>query len=144
MGEHKANMYTFRMMLGYESHNHVVYSSKYQVVWCPKYRRKVLAGGVEKRLLELIHEAAARYRAEVIGWEIRPDHVHLFVEVDPQLGIHRLFKNIKGVTSHELRKAFDSLRTSLPSLWTNSYFCSTVGGAPLEVTKQYVENQKNV
>lgn len=64
MGEHKANVYTFRMMLGYKSHNNVVYSGKYQVVWCPKYRRKVLAGGVEKRLLELIHEAAARYRAE--------------------------------------------------------------------------------
>lgn len=132
------------MMLGYKSNNNVVYSSKYHVVWCPKYRRKVLAGGVEKRLLELIHKAAARYRAEVIAWEIRPDHVHLLVEVDPQFGIHRLVKYIKGVTSHELRKEFDSLRTRLPSLWTNSYFCSTVGGAPLEVIKQYVENQKNV
>ena len=132
------------MMLGYKSNNNVVYSSKYHVVWCPKYRRKVLAGGVEKRLLELIHEAAARYRAEVIALEIRPDQVHLLVEVDPQFGIHRLVKYIKGVTSHELRKEFDSLRTRLPSLWTNSYFCSTVGGAPLEVIKQYVENQKNV
>ena len=53
------------MMLGYKSNKNVVYSSKYHVVWCPKYRRKVLAGGVEKRLLELIHKAAARYRAEV-------------------------------------------------------------------------------
>ncbi len=51
------------MMLGYKSNKNVVYSSKYRVVWCPKYRRKVLAGGVEKRLLELIHEAAAKYRA---------------------------------------------------------------------------------
>lgn len=76
--------------------------------------------------------------------EIRPDQVHLLVEVDPQFGIHRLVKYIKGVTSHELRKEFNSLRTRLPSLWTNSYFCSTVGGAPLEVIKQYVENQKNV
>ena len=132
------------MMLGYKSNKNVVYSSKYHVVWCPKYRRKVLAGGVKKRLLELIHKAAARYRAEVIALEIWPDHVHLFVEVDPQFGIHRLVKYIKGVTSHELRKEFDSLQTRLPSLWTNSYFCSTVGGAPLEVIQQYVENQKNV
>ncbi len=124
------------MMLGYKSNKNVVYSSKYHVVWCPKYRRKVLAGGVEKRLLELIHEAAAKYRAGVIALEIRPDHVHLLVEVDPQFGLHRLVKYIKGVTSHELRKEFVSLRTRLPSIWTNSYFCSTVGGAPLEVIKQ--------
>jgi len=123
-------------MLGYKSNKNVVYSSKYHVVWCPKYRRKVLAGGVEKRLLELIHEAAAKYRAGVIALEIRPDHVHLLVEVDPQFGLHRLVKYIKGVTSHELRKEFVSLRTRLPSIWTNSYFCSTVGGAPLEVIKQ--------
>jgi putative transposase len=132
------------MMLGYKSNKDVVYSNKYHVVWCPKYRRKVLAGGVEKRLLGLIHKAAARYRAEVLALEILPDQVHLFVEVDPQFGIHRLVKYIKGVTSHELRKEFASLRSRLPSLWTNSYFCSTVGGAPLEVIKQFVENQKNV
>lgn len=66
------------------------------------------------------------------------------MEVDPQFGMHRLVKYIKGVTSLELRKEFDSLRTRLRSLGTNSYFCSTVGGAPLEVIKQYVENQKNV
>ena len=85
-----------------------------------------------------------RYRAEIIALEIMPDHVHLLVEVDPQFGIHRLVKYIKGVTSHDLRKEFPSLSSRLPSLWTNSYFVSTVGGAPLEVIKQYVENQKKV
>jgi putative transposase len=132
------------MMLGYKSNNNVIYSCKYHVVWCPKYRRKVLVGAVEKRLFELIHKTASRYRAEVIALEITPDHVHLLLEVDPQFGIHRLVKYIKGVTSHDLRKEFAFLRTRLPSLWTNSYFVSTVGGAPLEVIKQYVENQKNV
>jgi putative transposase len=132
------------MMLGYRSNNNVVYSSKYHVVWCPKYRRKVLVDAIAKRAFELIHKAAARYRAEVIAREIMPDHVHLLVEVDPQLGIHRLVKYIKGVTSHDLRKEFPSLTSRLPSLWTNSYFVSTVGGAPLEVIKQYVENQKKI
>jgi putative transposase len=132
------------MMLGYKSNNSVVYSCKYDVVWCPKYRRKVLVGAITKRLFELLHKAALRYRAEIITLEIIPDHVHLLVEVDPQLGIHRLVKYIKGVTSHDLRKEFPSLSSRLPSLWTNSYFVSTVGGAPLEVIKQYVENQKKV
>jgi len=131
-------------MLGYKSNKDVVYSSKYHVVWCPKYRRKVLVDAIAKRLFALIHKAASKYRAEIIALEIMPDHVHLLVEVDPQLGIHRLVKYIKGVTSHDLRKEFPSLSSRLPSLWTHSYFVSTVGGAPLEVIKQYVENQKKV
>lgn len=73
-----------------------------------------------------------------------PDHVHLLVEVDPQFGIHRLVKLIKGKSSHVLRKEFPQLKSKLPSLWTNSYFVSTVGVAPLEIIKQYIEQQKNV
>jgi len=104
----------------------------------------VLVDKVAERLFKLIPKAALRYRAEVLALEIRPDHVRLLVAVDPQFGIPRLVKHIQAVTSHDLRKQFQSLRTRLPSLWTNSYFVSTVGGAPLEVLKQYVDNQKNV
>lgn len=74
--------------------------------------------------------------------EIKPDHVHLLLEVDPQFGIHKAIKRIKGRTSHILREEYPELKTKLPSLWTNSYFVSTVGGAPLSVIKQYIENQK--
>jgi putative transposase len=73
-----------------------------------------------------------------------PDQVHLLREVDPQFGIHRLVKNIKGVSSHTLRKEFPTLRSRLPTLWSNSYFVSTVAGASLAVIQQYVEKQKNV
>jgi putative transposase len=72
------------------------------------------------------------------------NHAVSVVEVDPQFGIHRLVKNLKGVSSHTLRQEFPTLKSKLPTLWTNSYFVSTVGGAPLAVIKQYVENQKNV
>ncbi|MGA7929659.1 MAG: IS200/IS605 family transposase [Candidatus Sulfotelmatobacter sp.] len=99
-----------------------------------KLRRKKLAN-------HLLHETCLRYQAEVIAVEIMPDHVHLLVEVDPQFGIHRLVKKLKGVTPHNLRKEFPVLKSRLPTLWTNSYFVSTVGGAPLAVIKQYVENQ---
>jgi putative transposase len=73
-----------------------------------------------------------------------PDHVHLLVEVDPQFGIHRLVKRIKGRTSRILRGEFPHLRHRLPTLWTNSYFVATVGGAPLEVVKRYIEFQRKV
>lgn len=128
----------------YKSNNNVVYSCKYHVVWCPKYRRKVLVDGVDARLKELMDEICHELRIDVIEMEIMPDHVRLFIEVDPQFGIHKAVKQIKGRTSRILRQEFIWLRSRLPSLWTNSYFVSTVGGAPLSVIKQYIENQKNV
>lgn len=128
----------------YKSNNNVVYSCKYHVVWCPKYRRKVLVNGVDVRLKELIDEICRKSRIEIIEMEIMPDHVHLLVEVDPQFGIHKAVKQIKGRTSRILRQEFSCLTSRLPTLWTNSYFVSTVGGAPLSVIKQYIENQKNM
>lgn len=130
--------------MDYKSNNNVYYSCKYHVVWCPKYRRKVLIDAVEPRFKELIQEAAHEINVEIIEMEIMPDHVHLLLEVDPQFGIHRAVKHIKGYTSRVLRNEFCSLRSRLPSLWTNSYFVFTVGGAPLSVIKQYIENQKTV
>ena len=126
----------------YKSNNNVVYSCKYHVVWCPKYRRKVLTNGVDTRLKELLTEYAANLSVEILEMEIMLDHVHMLLEVDPQLGIHKAVKSFKGYTSRILRQEFPYLKTKMPTLWTNSYFVSTVGGAPLEAVKQYIENQK--
>ena len=130
--------------MSYKCNNNITYSCKYHVIWCSKYRRKVLVEEVGQRLKELIVGVASELRVDIIEMEIMPDHVHLLLEVDPQFGIHRAIKNIKGKTSRILRAEFISLRTRLPSLWTNSYFVVTVGGAPLEVIKQYIESQKYV
>lgn len=134
----------YNVVMEYKSNHNVVYSCKYHVVWCPKYRRKVLVNGVDVRLKELIEEICNEYHIDVIEMEIMPDHVHLLMEVDPQFGVHKAVKQIKGRTSRVLRQEFGWLRSRLPTLWTNSYFVSTVGGAPLSVIKQYIENQKNV
>lgn len=126
----------------YKSNHNVVYSCKYHVVFCPKYRRKVLVNGVDIRLKELIKLICVEIQVDVIEMEIMPDHVHLLLEVDPQFGIHKAVKTIKGKTSRILRQEFSWLRSRIPTLWTNSYFCSTVGGAPMSIVKQYIENQK--
>ena len=126
----------------YKSNHNVIYSCKYHIVWYPKYRRKVLINGVDTRLKELIHEIAKELQLEIIEMEVMPDHVHILLEVDPQFGIHRAVKALKGRTSRILRQEYPWLRSRIPTLWTNSYFCSTVGGAPLSVIKQYIENQK--
>ena len=126
----------------YKSNNNIVYSCKYHIVWCPKYRRKILVGNVEARLKELIVESCISMNVDIIETEIMPDHVHILIEVDPQFGVHKVVKNIKGKTSKILRDEFPELKTKLPTLWTNSYFISTIGGAPLEIVKRYIESQK--
>ena len=126
----------------YKSNNNVVYSCKYHVVFCPKYRRKVLVGDVESRLKEIVINVCAEHGIDLLEMEIMPDHVHLLLEVDPQFGIHKAIKTIKGVSSHLLRSEFKHLTTKLPTLWTNSYFVSTEEGAPLSAVKQYIESQK--
>lgn len=127
-----------------KSNRNVVYSCKYHVVWCPKYRRRVLVNGVDGRLKDIIREVCAEIHAELIEMEVMPDHVHLLVEVDPQYGIHRAVRLIKGRSSRLLRDEYPWLKSRLPTLWTNSYFVSTVGGAPLKTVRQYIENQKHV
>lgn len=102
-------------MKNYKSNNNVVYSCKYHVVWCPKYRRKVLVGSIETRLKELIQETCSTINVEIIEMELMPDHVHLLMEVDPQFGIHKAVKQIKGRTSRILRQEFpDSVKTADP------------------------------
>ena len=102
--------------IAYRSNRNVVYSCIYHCVWCPKYRRPVITGQVEVRL---------KFDAELIEMEVMPDHVHLLLQIDPQLGIHRLIKNIKGKSSRLLRGEFREIRSRLPTLWTNSYFVAT-------------------
>lgn len=130
------------MNILYKKSNTVCYSCKYHIIWCTKYRRKVLNESVQQKLKALVQEIVNQNNGEIIELETMEDHVHLLVECVPQLGIHKLVKKIKGVSSRELRKEFSHLRTRLPTLWTNSYFVSTVGGAPLEIIKRYVEEQK--
>lgn len=132
------------MEVGYRSNSNIFFSCKYHVVWCPKYRRSVLVSGVDLALKQMIQAICLTRKAILIEIEVMPDHVHLLVDIDPQYGIHRLIKEIKGASSKELRASFPFLKSRLPTLWTNSYFVATVGGAPLSVIKQYIDNQKHV
>lgn len=124
------------------SNRNVVWQGAYHVVWCTKYRRDVIGGRNETRLKEIVAEVCAERGATVRAFEVMPDHCHLLVEVDPQYGIHRLVKQVKGRSSRLLRAEFPALKSRLPTLWTNAYFVATAGGAPLEAIQTYVESQK--
>jgi putative transposase len=128
----------------YKTDNHLVFSCQYHVIFCPKYRRSVLVDEVDKRLKELILSKESEYRYEVLDMEVMPDHVHLILDVNPKVGIFTVVNHIKGYTSHELRKEFPSLKSRLPTLWTQSKFISSVGAVTLEVVKKYLKEQKGV
>ena len=103
----------------------------------------MLSEEVAKRLKELVNALAKETACDVLEIEVMPDHVHLLCEVDPQFGIAKFVRLVKGRTSHHLRREFPQLRSRLPTLWTNSWFVATVGGAPLAIIKRYIEEQKN-
>ena len=126
-----------------ESNCNIVYQCTFHVVWCVKYRRKILSEEVELRLKQIAEGVAAETKCAIREMEANLDHFHMLVDCDPQFGIHRFVKAVKGRSSRLLRSEFKQLRTRVPTLWTNSYFVATVGGAPLSVIKQYIESQKN-
>lgn len=126
----------------YKTNHNIVYSCKYHIVWCPKYRRNVLVGDVKKRLKEIICQVAKEFDVEIIEMETDQNHIHILADIDPQFGVMNFIKRFKGRSSRILRDEFSHLKTKLPTLWTNSSFVATVGGAPLEIIKQYVQNQQ--
>ncbi len=119
-----------------------VFSLKYHVVWCPKYRRPVLVGEVAQRLDALLRSKCQELGIEVHALEIMPDHVHLFAEADPTLCVAEITNRLKGFTSHELRKEFVHLTTRLPTLWSRSYYAGTVGHVSGAVVRKYIEEQR--
>ena len=111
-----------------------VYNVCYHIIWCPKYRRKVLEGDVEVRLKELLHEKAEELEIEIEEMEVMPDHLHLFVNASPALAPHHIVQQFKG---------FPSLKSRLPSLWTRSYYMETIGHISEDTIRQYIKDQKN-
>jgi putative transposase len=117
-------------------------TAKYHLIWCPNYRR-VLAVGVDARLKAIFAEVVAGVGAEVIEIEAMPDHVHLLAEPRPTVPLPEIVRLLKGRSSRLMRMEFPRLRR-LPVLWSPSWFVCTVGGAPLEVVRRAVGNQKAV
>lgn len=126
----------------YKTSSHLTYSCQYHVIFCPKYRRRVLTNEIERRLKELFINISERYDFTILEMEVMPDHVHLLIDCNPRFGIMEVVHKLKGITSNVLRNEFPELKRKLPSLWTRSAFISTVGSISLDVVKQYIENQK--
>jgi putative transposase len=120
-----------------------VYSLKYHLVWCSKYRRNVLVGTITDELRSLICQKAQELGVTIEALEIMPDHVHLFIESDPTEAPQRLANQFKGYTSRIMRLKFPQLRSRIPSLWSRSYYVGSIGHVCEETVKRYIEMQKS-
>lgn len=118
------------------------YNIGYHLIWCPKYRRRVLINGVDVRLKELLKEKADEMNLSIEQMEVMPDHVHLFVKSEPTDNPQWIVKNLKGYSSRFLREEFPHLKKRMPCLWTRSYYCESVGHISEKTIKKYIEDQK--
>lgn len=126
----------------YASNSGAVYSLGYHLVWCPKYRKRVLVGQVESRLKDLLAERCLERGWEIVAMETMPDHVHLFVRADPTDAPAYIANQLKGYTSRVLRAEFPQLRSALPTLWSRSYYVSSVGAVSESTIRRYIEDQQ--
>lgn len=126
----------------YNRKNHYVYSCKYHIIFCPKYRRKILVHEIAEDLKEIIKEECKKKEIEIIEMEIMPDHVHLLLDCPLDIGPLDVVKSIKQQSAMKLKKAHSRINRSIPCLWTRSAFVSTVGAISLDVVKEYIESQK--
>jgi len=119
-----------------------VFSLKYHLVFCPKYRRPVLTSPIDARLKELVREIADNRDMTLHAFEVMPDHVHMFIESDPRWAPAEIAARFKAVTSRVLREEFPTLRTRLPTLWSRSYFIASVGGVSEAMIRRFIGAQK--
>jgi putative transposase len=121
----------------------IIYINQYHIIFCPKYRRKVLKDEIAEDLRNIFNEIAEEKGIEIKLLEIMPDYVHMFISFDPRMHLHEIIKLFKGKSSRILREKYPTLKSRLPSLWTRSYFSSTIGCISEETIKKYIEEQKN-
>lgn len=122
-----------------------VYNVNYHIVWCVKYRRKVLSPKICERLYEILLETALEKGFKVVSCKAgEADHVHCFVSSHPKLSITQIVKYLKGISGNRLLKEFPELRKVLwrGQLWNGSYFCETIGSTSEENIQKYIERQK--
>ena len=122
-----------------------VYSIQYHLVWCVKYRHKVLSGDIDERLKELLYKIALDNKFAIKEIETDLDHVHLLIECSPQHYIPDMIKALKGVSARLLMKEFGvvlKMKLWQGHLWNPSYFVATVSENTESQIREYIQNQK--
>lgn len=122
-----------------------VYNLNYHIVWCVKYRRKVLNADICRRLYELVSEIGEEKGFTVVECRVgEMDHVHCFVSAPPKISVTQIVKYLKGISGNRLLAEYPELRQQLfrGELWNGSYFAESIGSTSEENILRYIERQK--
>ena len=121
-----------------------VYSLQYHIIWCTKYRKKILQGGIDTDLKEMLLQLSEEYGFTILAMEVMPDHVHLLLDCRPQFMISDMVKILKGNTARWLFLKHPEMKESLwgGHLWNPSYCAVTVSDRSRDQVKRYIESQK--
>ena len=125
----------------YRSLGTISYSCQYHVLFCTKWRRKVLHDEVIGHLKSLVEEKQAEFGYILNSIDIAPDHVHLMLEIPPNQSVCTVISKIKGYTSNVLRSNYKELRSRIPTLWTRYYMASSVGNIQLSDLEEFLAAQ---
>lgn len=115
------------------------------LVFITKYRHPVFTDTHLRRMEEIMQAVCEDFETELTEFNGESNHVHLLVHFPPKIAVSKLVNSLKGVSSRMLRKEFEDLRFAYwkgVRLWSGSYFAGSVGGAPLSVVRQYIEQQQ--
>lgn len=130
----------FNVQKRLKTSNKAVFNVNYHIIWCPKYRLKILVGKIKERLNNILLEKAEEIEIKIVKVAIMSDHIHLFLECNPKISPNIIVKYLKGYSSRELRKEFSSLKRNT-NLWSRSYYCESVGHISEATIKKYIDNQ---
>lgn len=128
----------------YNCSAHCVYNIGYHLIWCTKYRKKLIYGEIETEFKRLVRAKCKKLDIRVGSMETMPDHVHVFVRSRQVFDPSRLAAQLKGFTAHELLRIYPHLRRKrdAPVLWSKSYFCESVGHISQDTVQRYIQSQK--
>ena len=131
------------MISQYRHGSHTVYDNKYHIVWITKYRKKILRDEIGYRLREIIRQVCTADRVEILKGSIGVDHIHMLLEVPPNVAVSRVVQHLKGESSRKLQMEFPQLGKQFwgQHMWAIGYFCVTTGTVTEGSIKQYIEDQ---
>ena len=124
---------------------HTTHRLQYHLVWIPKYRKRVLLGKVAVRLEELLREGIQLNRWVVHELNIQRDHVHMLLQVEPNVSVAKVVQVLKGGTSRKIRQEFPELEEFLwgDSFWADGYFAESIGTVQEEMIRKYIREQQH-
>ena len=128
-----------------KSHYHCVYKLTYHLVLVTKYRKKCLSNEMLNRLEEIIKKNCTDWEIDLIEFKGEADHVHILLDMHPNIIPSKFINNLKTVSSRLIRKEFEEELKPYywkPVLWTRAYCLLTTGGATIDVIREYIKNQE--